>query len=167
MLPILIGTFTLSSTYTLPSNEILPFQSQHSEEVLVIENLEITEPVEEEVVTEEVVKKEANPVYMIETREEVAQEGTSGVSLAPGLVPICHCESGSTQFNKDGTVLRGRVNPQDVGICQINLKYHSQAAEEQGIDLFTLEGNITYANRLYASQGAQPWSASASCHGQY
>lgn len=159
MLPILLGTFTLSSSYTYPSEAFLPPQSQPT--------TEIQELVEEEVQTEEQIEPVANPATAIQTREEVVSDNVSGVTLHPNLVPICKCESGLRQYNPDGTVLRGVINPQDVGICQINLKYHGQAAEDMGLDLFTLEGNITYANRLYASEGATPWGWSAGCHGQY
>jgi hypothetical protein len=82
----------------------------------------------------------------------------------PELSKIAQCESGMRQFNSDGTVLLGRVNPMDVGILQINLQYHGQRAQELGIDLYTLEGNIEYGFLLYQEQGATPWKWSNPCH---
>ena len=81
------------------------------------------------------------------------------------LKKICTCESGLTQYNADGTVLSGRVNPSDKGICQINLYYHEAQALKLDYDLYTEEGNIAYAKWLYDHEGATPWSWSSACHG--
>lgn len=90
--------------------------------------------------------------------------------LRKELVPICSCESKQgkkgkpTHFEKDGkTVLRGKINPLDIGMCQINLRWHGEAAKKKGLDLFKEEDNITYANHLYAKQGSQPWNWSKAC----
>lgn len=91
------------------------------------------------------------------------------VTLRPALVPICACESGGgktgtpRQFDENGEVLRGKVNHLDVGMCQVNLKYHQKTAERMGLDLLTEEGNITYANFLYDTQGTRPWTWSRPC----
>ncbi len=90
---------------------------------------------------------------------------TPSPTLLPALIPICKCESGLRQFNKDGTVLRGRVNKLDVGICQINTHYHGQQALAMNLDLETESDNITYANYLYSTQGSTPWDWSKSCWG--
>ncbi len=76
---------------------------------------------------------------------------------------IAFCESHLTQFNDDGTVFRGVVNPKDVGVFQINEKYHLESANKLGLDIKTLEGNIEYAAILLKHQGTQPWSASKNC----
>lgn len=75
------------------------------------------------------------------------------------------CESGLRQFDKNGNVLRGVVNPLDTGIAQINLKYHGARAEELGYDLFTEDGNIAFAKLLYKEQGTKPWHWSRHCWG--
>ncbi len=68
------------------------------------------------------------------------------------------------QFEADGvTVLTGRIDPRDTGMCQINTYYHLETAEQLGYDIFTEEGNWGYAKHLKATQGVQPWRASASC----
>ena len=81
----------------------------------------------------------------------------------PLLIEIARCESTFTQTYSDGEVVRGRVNNADVGVMQINEKYHSEKALKMGLDLHTIEGNIAYGKYLYETQGAQPWSASSPC----
>ncbi len=88
---------------------------------------------------------------------------TSTIALPPQLARICQCESGSKHFDANGEVLRGRVNPLDIGFCQINLYYHSNRASRLGFDLFTEYGNKGYAIWLYEKQGAAPWVWSKSC----
>jgi len=83
----------------------------------------------------------------------------------PILVEIARCESTFRQFDKDGKVIRGRVNSADVGVMQINEKYHLETAIKLGIDIHTVDGNIAYAKYLYSKYGAQPWSASSPCWG--
>lgn len=88
------------------------------------------------------------------------------------LKHVCACESAGNayaeprHYNTDGSVLRGRINPRDVGICQINLDYHEAAATRMGLDLMSRNDNITYAEHLYATQGLTPWAWSQACWGQ-
>ncbi len=81
----------------------------------------------------------------------------------PILVDIARCESTFRQFHKDGTVVRGRVDSDDVGVMQINTRYHGDKAKEMNLDLNTIEGNTTYAKYLYNKFGLKPWSASEKC----
>ena len=83
------------------------------------------------------------------------------------MLAIAKCESGNRQFNADGSVLRGKVNPQDIGEFQINEKYHLQASIKLGYDIYTQSGNEAYAMYLYRTQGVKPWIHSAPCHGYY
>jgi hypothetical protein len=84
----------------------------------------------------------------------------------PILVEVARCESTFTQFDKDGNVVRGIVNNKDVGVMQINEKYHAETAAKLGYDLYTLEGNAEYGKYLYQKEGAAPWKASSKCWGQ-
>ena len=90
-------------------------------------------------------------------------------TLPPTLKRICSCESTGKpynepkQFNADGTVVKGKVNPLDTGMCQINLKYHQATAERLDYDLFTEYGNASYAIYLFETQGTTPWNWSAGC----
>jgi len=94
------------------------------------------------------------------TTKQLAMEYFSDT---PVLADIAYCESGFTQFNPDGTVLRGRVNSADVGLMQINEKYHADTAIKLGINIYTLEGNMAYARYLYNTYGTDPWVYSAKC----
>jgi hypothetical protein len=91
--------------------------------------------------------------------------------LYPTLKRICSCESTGRpdnepqQFNADGSVIRGKINPLDTGMCQINKYYHEESAEKMGLDLETEYGNAVYANWLFDTQGATPWEWSRSCWG--
>lgn len=94
---------------------------------------------------------------------EAAFIGPVMPSIPDQLQRIGWCESGNRQFNDDGTVLRGEINPQDVGKYQINLFYHKAEAQALGFDLFTEEGNEAFALILYAREGSAPWEWSKSC----
>lgn len=91
--------------------------------------------------------------------------------LRQELVPICTCESGQgtgrpQHFNiETGEVLRGYYNDQDIGMCQINLKYHGERLEELGLDPFNELDNVSYANMLYEEEGNTPWKWSEGCWG--
>ncbi len=80
----------------------------------------------------------------------------------PILIEIARCESTFTHY-KDGKVVRGRVDNADVGVMQINERYHLETATKLGYDIHTIDGNMAYAKYLYEKSGAQPWSASKPC----
>ncbi len=84
-------------------------------------------------------------------------------SSDPILVDIARCESTFRQFDTTGHVIRGKVNSADVGVMQINEKYHSDKAVELGLNIYTIEGNLAYAKYLYERDGAQPWISSSKC----
>lgn len=80
------------------------------------------------------------------------------------MVDIARCESKFRMWDtQKQQVLRGIVNSKDVGIFQINEKYHLEDALKKGYDIYTVEGNIAYARKLHASQGTGPWEASRYC----
>ena len=81
----------------------------------------------------------------------------------PVMIQIARCESTFRHTLADGTVLKGRVDPADTGVMQINARYHGEKAEELGLDLKDLYGNMAYARDLYERQGTKPWNASAPC----
>lgn len=114
-----------------------------------------------------IISKE-NKVKSLES-EPIKKADPVEAVLLKELVPICACEStGSkyktpTHYEADGTVKRGKINKLDIGICQINLKYHESSATKMGLDLFKKGDNITYANYLYKKQGSTPWNWSREC----
>ncbi len=81
----------------------------------------------------------------------------------PVMKEIARCESHFRQTTLDGQVFRGEVVPADVGVMQINERYHLETAKKLGLDLHTLEGNMVYARYLYEREGTKPWNASAKC----
>lgn len=94
------------------------------------------------------------------TTEEILDEHFKDV---PIMKKIAYCESQYRQLNESGTVLRGHINSQDVGIMQINEKYHLVGSKNLGYDIHTLEGNLDYAKHLYKTQGVRPWIHSSHC----
>lgn len=81
----------------------------------------------------------------------------------PILAEIAKCESSFRQYDKDGNVLLGKVNSDDVGVMQINTFYHGEIAEKLGYDIYTLKGNLEYAKALYGRSGDKPWVHSSKC----
>jgi hypothetical protein len=82
------------------------------------------------------------------------------------MIQIARCESTFRHTLADGTVLKGKVDPADTGVMQINKRYHGSTAEDLGLDLNDLYGNLSYARNLYERQGTRPWSASSPCWSQ-
>jgi hypothetical protein len=83
----------------------------------------------------------------------------------PVMAEVAGCESSFRQFGEDGDVIRGKVNKSDVGVMQINEYYHGKTADRLGINLYTLEGNMNYAEYLFEKEGTTPWLASSKCWG--
>lgn len=102
-------------------------------------------------------KRPENPNAKVES---AVREYFSDIPL---MAEIAKCESRFRQFDKDGSIFRGIVNNQDVGVLQINEYYHLSRAKKLGIDVYTVEGNMEYARLLYKEQGAKPWSSSSPC----
>ena len=100
---------------------------------------------------------------VLQDRKSVEKYLREQYADTPILVEIARCESTFSQFDKDGKVIRGRVNSKDVGVMQINEKYHLETAVTLGYDIHTIEGNVAYAKHLYSRQGAAPWKASSPC----
>jgi len=86
--------------------------------------------------------------------------------------PVCACESVGDadlepqHWDADGSVLRGRQNPDDIGMCQLNEPTWGATAKAHGWDIHTIEGNVLMANWIYANEGYYPWRYSKGCHGR-
>jgi hypothetical protein len=102
---------------------------------------------------------------IVPTREETRVFTEEYFKDEPILIDIARCESHFMQFNKDGSMHRGRVNDQDVGVMQINEYFHLETSIKKGYDIYTIEGNLAYARDLYEREGTQPWSSSKPCWG--
>lgn len=78
------------------------------------------------------------------------------------LIAIAECESTMRHYEKDGTVLKSYLGTADYGLLQIN-RVHFPTAEDMGIDVMTVEGNVAYGKYLYEKQGTRPWKSSETC----
>ena len=92
---------------------------------------------------------------------------TPAIAYVPILERVAFCESGNRHFDKNGEVLRGKKNPSDVGLYQINEYFHKDQAEKLGFDIYTEEGNKAYAEWLYEKEGLKPWQYSKECWGLF
>lgn len=122
-----------------------------------IVNIAEASEIESKTILIEVVKAE---------KEEVVEH-----ELNPALKPVCACESAGRRdrepvhYEKDGqTLLIGRIDEDDRGMCQLNLRYHGESAQAQGLDVLKNEDDyIEYVNNLFAEKGYTPWNASRHC----
>jgi hypothetical protein len=89
--------------------------------------------------------------------------------LNKNLWTVCACESNDCKYpkhyNDKGGVLIGVTG--DVGLCQINPYVHTESSRKLGMDIYTEEGNIAYANYLFSKNGYRDWRSSAHAHGKY
>lgn len=99
----------------------------------------------------------------ITTREDMEAYLKDEYSSTPILVEIARCESTFKQYQDDGKVVRGRIDRDDIGLMQINERYHGETAKRLGMDIYKVDGNIAYAKYLYSKEGTDPWSASKNC----
>lgn len=85
----------------------------------------------------------------------------------PIMADIAWCESRMRHIDeKTGKIFRGSVNNDDIGVMQINTRYHLEKAESMDIDLYSLKGNLEYAKYLYEKEGTTPWASSRACWGK-
>lgn len=108
-------------------------------------------------------RTEENTTVNIPTNKGLEAKVKAFFKDDPILAEISRCESDFRQYDKDGSILRGKVNKGDVGLMQINEYYHADKAKTLGLDLETPEGNMAYAKYLYEHEGGQPWKASSNC----
>ncbi len=115
--------------------------------------------------------EEVPATYIATARPQSSAEVETKVreyfSDIPIMVEIARCESTFRHVMNDGTVLRGFVDNDDLGVMQINLRFHAVEAERLGLDLENIYDNMAYARHLYERQGTQPWNASAPCWGRH
>lgn len=76
---------------------------------------------------------------------------------APVMIEVAKCETGMKQFRSNGEVVKDPTNSY-VGIFQIDEQAHFMKAWEFGFNLYTIDGNISYARKLYEANGTRPWS---------
>lgn len=84
----------------------------------------------------------------------------------PVMVDIARCESKFRQYTDSGNPLYGGYEGKMVGMFQVYEDIHAEYAKSLGMDIYTTEGNMAYAKRLYEREGTQPWISSFPCWGQ-
>lgn len=109
--------------------------------------------------TEEVAIKEDYNSSVL-TEEEIVR---SYFKDNPIMIKIAFCESTFRHTDKNGKVLRGVENSNDVGVMQINERFHLEKAKQLNIDIHSIEGNMEFAKYLYEREGVRPWNASKKC----
>lgn len=98
---------------------------------------------------------------------EIGNKTTTRIVVPKILEKIGFCESGNQQFEKDGTVKRGKQNRNDIGKYQINLIYWGAEARSLGYDIYSLDGNTRMALHILSRYGTAPWNWSKiSCWGK-
>ena len=99
------------------------------------------------------------PHAVPQTQVVIVQDDT----LPPVMQRIAQCESRGRHFTRDGKVTRGKQNPHDTGLFQINAVVWGKRAQALGYDLHTLEGNAQMARYIFDNYGSGPWQSSAAC----
>ncbi len=107
--------------------------------------------------------EDQTPVISTSDREVLEKYIREHFADTPILIEIAKCESTITHFKESGEVIRGNKNKADVGVMQINEKYHLETSEKLGYDIHSVEGNVAYAKYLYKKFGSKPWKASSPC----
>ena len=111
------------------------------------------------------IKQESSKREVIERKTSIEQYVRNYFSDIPVMADIAWCESRFRQFHKNGDIFRGIVNNKDVGVMQINEKYHLAAAEDSNYNIYSIDGNLAYARKIYEKSGTQPWVSSKPCWG--
>jgi len=79
------------------------------------------------------------------------------------MAEVSGCESQFTQYETDGTPLKGRITPADTGAMQVNKDYHLKSSLNLGLDIDHIDDNLAYSRHLYDKNGLSDWSASKKC----
>ena len=62
------------------------------------------------------------------------------------------------QGPEQGEVVTGRVDPDDTGVCQINLRFWGEQALQMELDIVdSIEDNMTMCRYIYDTQGITAW----------
>lgn len=83
-------------------------------------------------------------------------------SDAPLMAEIARCESRFRQFTDSGKPLDGGAGGM-IGLFQVHAAVHAKYAKSIGMDIYTVDGNLAYARKLYTEEGTDPWLSSFSC----
>lgn len=111
-------------------------------------------------ITTTAVVEESTDLAIANKTEEIVRSYFRDI---PVMIQIARCESTFRHTLPDGSILKGKVDPADTGVMQINKRYHGEKAASMNLNLDDIYHNMAYARYLYETQGTKPWSASAPC----
>ncbi|MEK7505094.1 MAG: transglycosylase SLT domain-containing protein [Patescibacteria group bacterium] len=111
-----------------------------------------------QVVSDKVAKYQREALEALISDLSIKYETDVDLALA-----IAQCESHTTHYNDQGKILRGRIDRDDLGVFQINERFHGKKSKELGFDIYDPEGNVAYALWMLKNTGSHPWKASRSC----
>lgn len=96
---------------------------------------------------------------LIKENKELELEVDANKDTAKVLQAIIQCESGfdPKALNKNGT------HSMDIGLFQINTRYHQATAKKMGLDIYDTVDNVRYGLYLFDKEGVTPWRASKRC----
>lgn len=110
-------------------------------------------------------QKDSNTILELDEKQKyqiyLFQEGIeSGLKIRDIrlLKKIAQAESGWRHYDSNGNVLLGKINSNDIGLFQINKKFHLEKAKEMGLDIYQPLDNIKFAIYLYKKEGTTPWN---------
>lgn len=115
-------------------------------------------------VSAQVLSEDSKEPHEAQTLRDLIADKATEAGVDKGLaLKIAFCESTYRQFDNDGKPLRGVHNKDDVGVFQINEKFHLAKSQELGYDIYSTEGNIDYAVWVLKHQGSKAWVWSRPC----
>lgn len=88
---------------------------------------------------------------------EPPQKLTVYPKVPEDLLRAGYCET-RLNHHQGGKVIRGKANPRDIGIMQINLDYHLPELKRLGLDAGIQEDNLAFARILYDRNGVRDWN---------
>lgn len=96
---------------------------------------------------------------LITENKKLTVEVGKNKDTAKVLQAIMQCESGfdPKALNKNGT------HSIDIGLFQINDRYHYATAKKMGLDIYDTVDNVRYGLYLFEKEGVKPWKASTRC----
>ena len=147
MLNVAIGLYMIVSSVSGTQQTMAPVSATPT----IISEVSVTK-VEE--------KKNSEPIKSRQETEAYVKEYFKDV---PILAEVARCESEFRHTDSKGNLIRGLVDNADVGVMQINERYHLKQAVALDINIHTIDGNLEYARQLYEKQGVYPWMASSAC----
>jgi hypothetical protein len=101
---------------------------------------------------------------IVHTNAGVEAQVRSYFAATPVMIAIAGCESGFREFDKAGKPLNGGSGNM-IGVYQISARVHAAEARALGMNIHTVQGNLAYAEHLYAREGTVPWVSSSACWG--